>query len=99
MTLFFHYMDSITNSTFTQKYTCSFQSKSTPKPFLRIRHASKHLPHYNLLKEDVIYDVTRGRNNVFCTLCLWTAWVLRNGGYISTLYIGGKGIDLGEVVA
>jgi hypothetical protein len=67
---------------FTTKYYVDIP-KSKHATGIRIRQASKFPPHYQILIDDVVYDVPSGRNNLFDTLALFVYQIKMNyNGYL-----------------
>lgn len=91
MALFSNFMEShIPN--FKEKFICNHSSKGKPKSIFRILQSSSKPPHYNILYKEKIYDVKRGRDNVFSAISLWVNEIMKNGGYVQNFNIGGRGM-------
>ncbi|KAI9012859.1 cytochrome B561, N terminal-domain-containing protein [Gaertneriomyces semiglobifer] len=88
------------NYAFSSKYFVPVGSKPDPARSIQLRNYTKWPPHYNLVVEGVVYDVYPGRNNMLQAQCLF-AYYLRSkaSSYIGLLHVGGKAIDLTQVVS
>ncbi|KAJ3305552.1 hypothetical protein HDV03_001418 [Kappamyces sp. JEL0829] len=92
---------------FTSKYFIDMPKSSKPwgltielSTGIKIRQAAKYPPHYQLLIDQVVYDVANGRNNVFDTICLFVHQIKTNyNGKLGLLSLGSKGMDLLQIVS
>ncbi|KAJ3365042.1 hypothetical protein HDU91_002342 [Kappamyces sp. JEL0680] len=92
---------------FTSKYFIDMPKSSKPWELtielstgIKIRQAAKYPPHYQLLIDQVVYDVANGRNNVFDTICLFVHQIKTNyNGKLGLLSLGSKGMDLLQIVS
>jgi hypothetical protein len=75
------------------------KDETTKKPPFAIVQRSVNPPHYNIIVNNVEWNVLRGRNNLFAALCLFIFVVRRDyNGVLDQRYLGGP-IGLLEVLS
>eukprot|EP00842_Homolaphlyctis_polyrhiza_P005046 jgi/Hompol1/5542/HPOL_004522-RA len=69
-------------------------------PVIMIREQTKWPAHYQLIVDNIIWDVYPSRNNLFHAISLFI-YAVKNtsSGYIGMLNLGGKSTDLVDIVA
>ncbi|KAH6587589.1 hypothetical protein BASA50_011194 [Batrachochytrium salamandrivorans] len=85
---------------FSEKYFLPAGAKPSAISIYMIREQSKWPAHYQLVVENIIWDIYPNRNNLFHTLAMFIYCVkVISSGYIGLLYIGGVATQLLDVVA
>ncbi|KAI9199585.1 cytochrome B561, N terminal-domain-containing protein [Polychytrium aggregatum] len=85
---------------FTQQYFVpSLEAPIDPTRSIQIRQTNKYPPHFQLIVENMIWDIHSKRNNLLDTLCIFAHYInVTSAGYLGMLNLGGKSIDMMQVV-